>query len=299
MEAITKTQRRRSHRKRIGSSLIRIEVTDRINSSNWVTADVVDIIDGGFGARLRNEPQTGTTTWLNYPMEVTNLVAGQATVRPFEIRVPGDAGPGEYITSIVLENDQPIADSGTVGTNQIIRQAVGVVVTVPGTRSPGLAIGAASARTFAGTSVVSVGVANTGNVRLKPVALLTITDAGGGQVGQSRIQMDSFYALTRTLIEVPLPAVLAPGTYIVRVALADSSQNVGVERAAIALVVEGAPATDSSSGGSGDLPSITQVTDEHALPVVAIALIAALMLGSGVLAGVVSFALLRRRGAAG
>ncbi len=49
MEALTKTQRRRANRKRVDSSVIRVEVTDRIGSPSWVTADVVDIIDGGFG----------------------------------------------------------------------------------------------------------------------------------------------------------------------------------------------------------------------------------------------------------
>jgi hypothetical protein len=61
MDAMTKTQRRRSLRKRIDSSLIRIEVTDRINSSNWITADVVDIIDGGFGVNLTTPLRSGTT----------------------------------------------------------------------------------------------------------------------------------------------------------------------------------------------------------------------------------------------
>jgi hypothetical protein len=61
MEAMTKTQRRRAHRKRVDSSVIRVEVTDRIGSSNWVTADVVDIIDGGFGVNLMTPLMSGST----------------------------------------------------------------------------------------------------------------------------------------------------------------------------------------------------------------------------------------------
>jgi hypothetical protein len=61
MEAMTKTQRRRAHRKRVGSSAIRVEVADRIGSSNWVAADVVDIIDGGFGVNLMTPLISGST----------------------------------------------------------------------------------------------------------------------------------------------------------------------------------------------------------------------------------------------
>jgi hypothetical protein len=64
MEATTKTQRRRAHRKRVNSSVIRVEVTDRISSSNWVTADVVDIIDGGFGVNLITPLISGSTVFV-------------------------------------------------------------------------------------------------------------------------------------------------------------------------------------------------------------------------------------------
>src|SRR5664279_1153504 len=61
MEPTTKTQRRRAHRKRIDSSVIRVEVTDRTGSPNWVIADVVDIIDGGFGVNLTTPLRSGST----------------------------------------------------------------------------------------------------------------------------------------------------------------------------------------------------------------------------------------------
>ncbi len=105
-------------------------------------ADVYTIINGGFGARLRDEPQTGTTLWLDYPTDVLQLPAGKGIRRTFTVAVPADAEPGEYITSLVLENDEPIRGSGDVALDQIVRQAIAVVVTVPGQRSPALAIGA-------------------------------------------------------------------------------------------------------------------------------------------------------------
>ncbi len=58
---MTKTQRRRAHRKPVDSSAIHIEVADRIGGSNWVGADVVDIIDGGFGVKVLTPLRSGST----------------------------------------------------------------------------------------------------------------------------------------------------------------------------------------------------------------------------------------------
>ncbi|MEA2610150.1 MAG: hypothetical protein QOJ75_2393, partial [Chloroflexota bacterium] len=107
-------------------------------------ADVYTIVNGGFGGRLHGEPQTGTTRWLDYPSAVLQLSIGKSVRQAFTVAVPAGTGPGEYITSVVLENDQPIVGGGQVALNQVVRQAVGVVVTVPGLRSPALAIGGAS-----------------------------------------------------------------------------------------------------------------------------------------------------------
>lgn len=119
-------------------------------------ADVYTIINGGFGARLRDEPQTGTTLWLDYSTDVLQLPAGQGIRRTFTITVPAAAEPGEYITSLVLENDEPIRGSGDVAIDQVVRQATAVVITVPGPRTPALVIGAASHKVVAEKSVVAV-----------------------------------------------------------------------------------------------------------------------------------------------
>jgi hypothetical protein len=41
--------------------VIRVEVTDKIGAPNWVTADVVDIIDGGLGVNLTTPLRSGAT----------------------------------------------------------------------------------------------------------------------------------------------------------------------------------------------------------------------------------------------
>src|SRR5450759_1539683 len=122
--------------------------------------DAYTIINGGFGGRLRDMPQTGMTTWVDYATDVVVLPAGKTIRNTFTVTVPKDAGPGEYITALVVENAEPIVNSGAVSFNQIIRQAIAVVVTVPGARTPALAIGGATNKIVAGKSVVSVAVEN-------------------------------------------------------------------------------------------------------------------------------------------
>ncbi len=218
--------------------------------------DVYTITNGGFGGRLRDEPQTGATGWIDYPADVLRLAPGDATHRAFTVAVPLSATPGEYISSLVLENDKPILDPAAVGLNQIVRQAVAVVVTVPGRRSPRLAIGAATHQVAAGRSIVQIAVENTGNIRLKPIVGFTLVDPAGSLISQATVQMDTFYAHTDAFVEVPLNTLLAPGTYAVGLTLDDAGHGAGARAEAIALIVE-APA--EAADGEGVVPGLIEV----------------------------------------
>jgi len=255
-------------------------------------ADVYTIINGGFGARLRDEPVSGMTEWLDYQTDLMPLAVGEAIRRTFVVTVPTDTGPGEYITSIVLENDLPLHSTGAVGLNQVIRQAVAVVVTVPGQRRPGIAIGKASHKVLAGRSVVSVAVDNSGNVRLKPLVDFQLLDASGTQLSQASVQMDTFYARTSTFIEVQLASLLLPGAYAVRLTVEDSAHGMRPMSEVIPLIVERAPL---ASAGGGLVPGQTRVT-QVALhgPLPSLAFIGLLLL-AGVVLGFGWRALNRRR----
>jgi hypothetical protein len=258
-------------------------------------SDVYTIIDGGFGARLRDEPQTGVTGWLDYRTDVVGLAIGESIRQTFQVAVPRDTGPGEYITSLVLENEDPIRDSGPVALDQIVRQAIAVVISVPGLRAPALSIGRASHAVVAGKSVVAIAVGNPGNVRLKPLAAFTLRDAAGLQVSQGTLAMDTFYAGTSTSIEVPLDRLLLPGTYTVRLSLDDAVQR--ARAAGVAeFVVEPPPAPITSGEDAilGLIPVIQVGPDGASLAAIGIG-ITAIGLGLVSLIGLLSFALRRRR----
>jgi hypothetical protein len=271
-------------------------VGDTSIEARTYAADVYTIINGGFGARRRDEAQTGTTTWLDYATNDLQLPAGKSTQKKFAVVVPADARPGEYITSLVLESNQPISGSGNVSLDQVVRTAVAVVVTVPGQRSPGLSIGDATQRVVAGKSVVSIAVENSGNVRLKPVVAFALLDAAGAQVSQASVQMDTFYANTKTFVEVALAERLLPGVYTVHLSLDDAVQGVRVDSETIVLLVGAAAETASDAAvGSGPSGARQRVGEgQVSLAVLTLVLVVGFVL-CGVLVGLIITVRRRRR----
>ena len=231
-------------------------------------ADVYSTVNGGFGASLRDEPHGGTTDWISYASEVLELGARAGTTRRFSVRVPPAATAGEYITSLVLENEDPIAGRGQVALDQIIRQAVAVVVTVPGPARPGLAVGGATHAVVAGRSVVAVGVENIGNRHLVPAGTFILRDAEGREVSRSAVSMDSVYSRTATSAEIPLAALLAPGAYTVSISLADATYRTTASADAIPLLVGdgNAPAGDDGAAPPGAPDTATGDQAAGALP---------------------------------
>lgn len=225
-------------------------------------ADVYTIINGGFGARLSGEPTSGATQWVRYPSDVLSIDPGTGVRRTFTLTVPTDAVAGEHITSLVVQNDDPVTTGTGIAIRQVVRQAIAIAITVPGPLVPGLRIGAARHADVAGKSILGVEVENTGNVRLRPVAELTLSDATGKVVSTASVAMDSFYAGTSTLVELPLAALLRPGEYRIALTLTDAERSVRVEAKDLALTVLPPPATEP--GAVGAVRELTAVAQELA-----------------------------------
>jgi hypothetical protein len=212
-------------------------------------ADVYSLVNGGFGARLDGEPTGGTTAWLSYPTETIDLAPAARLERTFTLSVPADAQPGEYQTSLVLQNADPFGDASatsevSVAFKQIIRQALSVNITVPGPLVPGLQIGTATQQPVGGNTTVVVQVKNTGNVRLKPSGEFVLMDASGKALSRYPITMDTVYAGTETTAEMPFDQLLNPGEYTVSASLADAS-GVTAAPGPLALIV---PRPDAPGG---------------------------------------------------
>jgi hypothetical protein len=201
------------------------------------TADAYTLVNGGFGVRLEDDSVTGPTTWLDYPREDLDLAPGQAEQRGVTVTVPKGTAPGEYVAALVIQNAEPVKGTGDITVNQVLRQAIAVAITVPGKRTPGLAIGAASYKRTPAVASVLVSVTNTGNVRLKPSGELVLTDKVGHEVLRAPVAMDTFFAGNTTEIEVNLPLSLPEGDYSVALDLSDIKAGASAQSDSLALAI--------------------------------------------------------------
>lgn len=218
-------------------------------------ADVYSIINGGFGADLFGEAQSGTTLWLEYPSQVATLGAQDALVIDFEIAVPEATPPGEYIAALVIENVEPFRGSGSVTIDQVNRSAIAVAIDVPGPRRPELQIGAAGHHVAGTQSVVTFEVANPGNVHLKPAGDFVLSDASDRELSTGPLIMDSVYAGTSTLLEATLSELLPNGDYCAELRLVDEATGASDETDCLAFSVEPAAAAPPDASGAASQPS--------------------------------------------
>lgn len=249
-------------------------------------ADVFTIVNGGFGARLRTDPSTSVTTWISYPAAAVHLAAGQAQQRSFTVTVPEDATPGEHLTSVVVEGEAT-AGTGPVALSQVSRQALPIVIDVPGRRAPALALGDASQAVVGGRAVVSIGVTNTGNVRNHPAGHVVVTDDQGLEVGRSTVTMGTVFPGDGTTVEATLDRALPPGHYLVTATLSDAALGLTAERGDLSFDVtaEEAAAAEQKSEAEAERPA-PAASGGLGIGVVAALVGVALLIGAGVAAGV-------------
>lgn len=248
-------------------------------------ADGYSIINGGFGAELFGEETSGTTLWLDYPSEELTIAPDQGLTMDFSVSVPEGTQPGQYITAVVAENVEPYGGSDEAGVvmEQVLRTVVAVAIDVPGPRRPALEIGAVGHKEAAGMSFVSFEVANEGALHLKPSGEFLLQDAGGTELARAKPAMDSVYAGTSPLLEIPLSEALRPGKYCAELSLADEGTGVRAATGCLAFTVAAPVVTTGSGDGSGTIPvlqpAIDALSDDPLMAVLG-ALAGAMVLGA-------------------
>jgi len=208
-------------------------------------ADVYSIVNGGFGAGLFGQRPSGTTLWLTYPTQEFTLGPDDAVVVDFEVEVPRDTPPGEYLAALVIENAEPLRGAGSIAVDQVNRSAIAVAIDVPGPREPALDIGGVSHKEVAGLSVVSFEVDNPGNVHLRPAGEFALRDGAGKEITAGSVAMDSVYAGSSTLLETSASELLAPGDYCAELTLSDAETEVTASTECLPFAIV-APAGEGS-----------------------------------------------------
>jgi hypothetical protein len=208
-------------------------------------ADVYTRVNGGAESRLKDEPVSGATEWLDYPTETFDLQPAQEMTRDIVVTVPEGTVPGEYTSSVVIQNLDPIegASEGGIGMLQVIRQAVAVAITVPGPAEPSLSINEATYSLAPAYASVLVTVENTGHVRLAPVATMALTDVDGTEITSATLEMETFFPGTQANLEFPLVRTLDPGDYQVAVSLEDTEHQASAGPADLTMTIEQAEGT--------------------------------------------------------
>jgi hypothetical protein len=181
------------------------------------------------GLRELDSSPSGSTIWLDYPKEELRLDPGSVIEREFDIAVPADTPPGEYVTGIALQTANPVNENpgeGMFRINQYYRSVIGIRILVPGELSPDLEIGQAEFVVEGGIPAIVVPISNTGNQQAQPSGEVLITDADGDILLSAPVQMGRIYGGHETELWIGLAAPLPQGVYNVSVELKDSTKNI-------------------------------------------------------------------------
>jgi hypothetical protein len=231
-----------------GFEVNRVNSNDVAVKARTYVGVVSTIVNGGFGAADSTVQASGASTWVDYPTEVLTLAPSEKNMAAFTVSVPAGTAPGQYVSSIVLENAVAEAGTGTVALNRIVRQAVAVSIRVPGDLAPAFSLGHASLGATAGTSVVTVDTTNDGNQHLAPAGVMTLSDSAGTVISSNPITMGSFYAGMSTTVSVSLAGALPPGDYAMSLTLTDPLTGVSASLVDVALTVAAPGMLEQAAG---------------------------------------------------
>jgi hypothetical protein len=199
--------------------------------------DVIPVINGGFAVADEDVEPTGTARWIDYPGDTLAFEPGEGIERRFTVTIPEDAAPGQYIAGLSLQTAESLEVEGSSMFRQIIRKTVAVFIIVPGEEAPAFELGAPATQASGSRLFLTVPIANTGNVLLRPAGTLTIMRADGTTVMDAPVSLNTIYAGITTMIAVPLVAGFASGDYLISLNLTDGDAGVSAGFDAVPLTI--------------------------------------------------------------
>lgn len=189
--------------------------------------------NGGFLAGAETDPPLGATGWLNYIATDVHLEPGRQREITFDVSVPSDVAPGQYITGLMVQTADPVAIPGSNVLDQLIGYVMSISFVVEGqfTYSFELGVPEVTERSL------EVPISNTGNYLVKPAGELSMVDDMGRVVLSTPIRMGSVYAGTTTAISVGLPEQMPAGDYSVSLSVQDESSGASgrIEEATVTI----------------------------------------------------------------
>ena len=221
----------------LGFEIDRVNPNDAVVEARTYVGVVSTIVNGGFGAADSTVAATGASTWVDYPAQTFTLQPQEHNTAAFTVAVPTGTAPGQYVSSIVLENAVAEAGTGQVALNRIVRQAVAISIRVPGALAPAFSLARASLGETAGNTVVAVRTSNDGNQHLAPEGTMIVSNSRGEVISTNTVTMGSFYAGMSTTVSVMLDGLLDAGDYTMTLKLADPLTGVAASALDVPLTV--------------------------------------------------------------
>lgn len=136
--------------------------------------------DGGFGLKKSDEEQVAVGSWITTGTGELSLLPGASVKVPITIEVPEGTAPGDHSGAVVALNTA-VQPGGGDGLNIGIQRAVAtrVYLRVQGAMTPGLEVQDVRLDTSGEVPTVRYVLANTGNTRLDPTSLVSLTGVFG------------------------------------------------------------------------------------------------------------------------
>lgn len=217
---------------------------DESLSLRTYAADAIPNVNGGLALADAEADPSATGTWIDYPSETFTFEPGKGIERDFNVTVPDDVVPGQYVAGLALETAEPLPIEGASQFTQVIRKTIAVFIIVPGPEEPSFQLGDHQLVAESGFSSIEIPVENTGNVLVKPQGEFTLINEDGEAVLTAPIQMNSVYAgLTAPLVVTLYPPV-PNGEYTLSLNLTDeeTSTSASIDSETISIVNDnGAP----------------------------------------------------------
>ena len=181
--------------------------------------------NGGFVSGRESDEPVGPTTWIDYPKKTIHLEVGERQEIPFNVTVPKDVVPGQYITGLVAKTTESMAIPNVDILRHTLSYAVSVGILVPGELTYAFELGNPVILDDTVSRLISVPITNSGNYLVRPAGELTLTNGDGDVVLTSQIKMGSVYAGLTTTIETMLPEQMSAGDYTVDLSLKDEASG--------------------------------------------------------------------------
>lgn len=183
-------------------------------------------------------PRRDVGAWTRLGVKKLTLGPGEVRDVAVKVRVPKSVSAGEHLGGIVAENTKlkrgPTKSRGRGRFRINVRNlaVTAVQVNLPGPRVRKLSLGSVkSGGSQGGNQTVLVGIANEGNVLLKPSLSIAVADGDGNTVQRRKLKLDTF--VPGTSIDLPVPVkgnALRSGSYTATVEVAGGGSPVRATR---------------------------------------------------------------------